>query len=200
MVTISDCKMQSMRVNINYRICCGVFLYGGNMNKTTFNSLFLMSFLVVLVCVGGKQSLASGASLWDAKAHALKAANFVREYGKMKALAQFNSQDSRFVQDDLYVVVFDSKGVIKSEPVNPLFVGKSIKYLHDTRGEYVFDKVKSLQSDGGWTEYKWLHPQSGEVLRKNSFVVKVDDLYVSVGSYDQDINIACMAKEEEYSF
>ena len=158
------------------------------------NSLLLLSFSMVMLCFNVPQVQASEATLWDAKAHAIKAANYVREKGVMNALAQFNSKDSRFVQDDLYVVVFDSDGVIKSEPAHPLFVGKSIKYLHDMRGEYVFDQVKSIASNGGWTEYKWLHPQSGEVLRKNSFVVKVDDYYVSVGSYDQDVDVACMGQ------
>ena len=160
------------------------------------NSLFLLSFCLVMLCFNVPQVQASEATIWDAKAHAIKAANYVREKGVMNALAQFNSKDSRFVQNDVYVVVFDSEGVIKSEPAHPLFVGKSIKYLHDTRGEYVFDQVKTLKGDGGWTEYKWLHPKSGEVLRKHSYVVKVDDYYVSVGSYDQDINMACMAQDE----
>ena len=67
----------------------------------------------------------------DAKAMAIKAAEFLKAEGPDKAFPLFDAKDSAWHDRDLYVTVEDSKGVMVAHGTNPGLIGRSMLDLKD---------------------------------------------------------------------
>src|SRR4051794_12904211 len=71
----------------------------------------------------------------EAKAMAIKAAEYLSSVGPDKALAEFNAQDGPWHDRDLYVTVQDSKGVMVAHGTNAGLIGRSVLELKDVDGK-----------------------------------------------------------------
>lgn len=141
----------------------------------------MVTVLALLGCVG----MASASSKQDdAKALVKKAVAAIKEKGNDKALAEFNDPAGKFVKGELYIFVFDSKGVTLAHGATAKLVGKNMYPLKDSTGKFfVQDLIKVAQGGGGWSEYKWTNPTSKKIETKMSYVEPSGELTVGCGFY-----------------
>lgn len=125
---------------------------------------------------------AAEGTLEEAKALALKAAAYVKEVGKEKAIEEFNKPESQFIDRDLYVFVNDNAGVFLAHPKKPALVGQNMMDMKDVNGVELVKKFVEVQTEG-WVDYVWPHPTKKTQLPKSSYIVRVDDIVVGVGAY-----------------
>lgn len=141
----------------------------------------MVTALVLLGCVGA----ASASQQDDAKGLVKKAVSLIKEKGNEKAFAEFNNPAGKFVKGELYIFVFDKKGVTLAHGANLKLIGKDMSVLKDSTGRlFVQDILKAgSQQGGGWTEYKWTNPASKKIEAKETYVEPAGDLVVGCGYY-----------------
>ncbi|MBR0778531.1 cache domain-containing protein [Bradyrhizobium diazoefficiens] len=126
---------------------------------------------------------ANNASPDEAKAMALKAADYLKANGPEKSFALFQTKDEPTFHDrDLYVYVLDNGGKVLSHGVSAPLIGKPLIELRDVDGKaFIQDVVAVKESD--WVSYKWQNPVSKAVEKKTAFIVRVGETVVVVGAY-----------------
>ena len=118
----------------------------------------------------------------DAKAMAIKAAEYLKAVGPEKALPEFSAKDGPWHDRDLYVVVQDSKGVIVAHGTNPGLIGRSVLELKDVDGKPFNLEIQAVK-DTAWINYKWQNPITKAVESKTQYNIRVGDYVVGVGAY-----------------
>ena len=128
-------------------------------------------------------SLAAGeATPDDAKAMAIKAADYLKANGPEKALPEFSAKDGPWHDRDLYVTVQDSKGVMVAHGTNAGLVGRSVLELKDVDGKPFNHEIQAVK-DNAWVSYKWQNPVSKAVETKTQYTIRVGDYVLGVGAY-----------------
>ena len=120
----------------------------------------------------------------EAKAMAIKAAEYLKAVGPDKALPEFDAKDGPWHDRDLYITVQDSKGVMVAHGTMPAMIGKSMLDLKDVDGKPFNREIQAIK-DAGWVEFKWQNPLTKAVETKTAYEVRVDDYIVGVGAYVQ---------------
>ncbi len=121
----------------------------------------------------------------QAKAMALKAAQYVRDHEWENSKLAFHTKDSQFFDRDLYVFAQDFNCTFLAHGLKPHLVGRNIWNLKNPNGRYACqDIVNSAKEKGqGWTEYIFTDPETGEPAWKRTFHIVVGDIIVMVGAY-----------------
>lgn len=121
----------------------------------------------------------------QAEAMVKKAVEFIKANGKEKAFAAFNDQKGKFVDGDLYIMVYDMTGKCVSHGANPKMIGKDLIDMKDGDGKlFVKERVELAKSKGsGWQNYKWSNPVTKAIEAKTAYIQKLDDLIVCSGAY-----------------
>ena len=120
----------------------------------------------------------------EAKAMAVKAAEYVKAAGPDAAYKAFTEKASGWVDRDLYVFVVRHDGVTLAHGGNAVLVGKNLSNLKDVDGKPFIQDIIGVK-DEGWVDYKWKNSQTQAVEQKTSYVVMVGDTAVGVGAYRQ---------------
>lgn len=118
----------------------------------------------------------------EAKAMAMKAAEFLHTVGADKAFAEFSAKGSVWHDRDLYVSVENTQSVLMAHGANPALVGRSMIDLRDVDGNPISGQIQQIK-DAGWIQYKWLNPVTKAIERKTAYEVRVGDYVVGVGAY-----------------
>ncbi|MGA3400180.1 MAG: cache domain-containing protein [Acetobacteraceae bacterium] len=118
----------------------------------------------------------------EAKAMAIKAAEYLKSVGPDKALPEFNAKDGPWHDRDLFVAVIDSKGVMVAHGSNPGLIGRNVLELKDVEGK-PFNREWVSVPDAGWVTFKWRNLQTNAIEPKTCYVIHVGDDYVGVGAY-----------------
>lgn len=122
------------------------------------------------------------ASQDEAKAMAEKAAAHVKSAGLETAIKDFMTEGGSWHDRDLYVFVFDAKGVTIAHGAKASLVGRDLTGLRDVDGkQFIQDFLKV--TDTGWVDYKWQNPTTKAVEPKTSYIIRVADHVVGVGAY-----------------
>lgn len=123
----------------------------------------------------------------EALALARKAVAHYKAVGKDKAFADFNNKTGGFVDRDLYVFVFDAKGMVLSHGANEKLIGRDLMQLKDADGKvFVKDMMDVAKAQGkGWVDYKWPNPVTKQIEAKSTYVEKSEDVVFGVGIYKQ---------------
>ena len=146
--------------------------------KTLVTILFLG-----LSVVFAQSALAAGQGTPDeAKAMALKAADYLKANGPEKAFAAFSAPGGDFHDRDLYVFAQDNDCNVKAHGANAALIGKNLSSMKDVDGK-TFSRAISDVKDQDWVDYKWQNPTSKAVEPKTAYVVRVGDYVVGVGAY-----------------
>ncbi|MFN7834553.1 MAG: cache domain-containing protein [Burkholderiaceae bacterium] len=105
--------------------------------------------------------------------------------GKEKTYAEITAKDAKWIDRDLYPVVYDLKGHVLAHGQNAKQVGKDLIELKDADGkEFVKERVELAQSKGKfWQDYKFTDPVTKKVLPKSMYCEKLDDTVVCAGVY-----------------
>ncbi len=101
------------------------------------------------------------------------------------ALAHFSPQ-GEFVDDELYVYVVSTKGVMLASGGKPSsYIGSNVADLQDAVGKRFFREMldKARTKGSGTVEYHWLNPVSNKTERKVAYFQKVKDRIIAVGYY-----------------
>lgn len=93
------------------------------------------------------------------------------------------------LEDDLYVFVMNTRGVIVFHP-NQGAIGVNVSGAQDIDGyAYMRDLMKQLDQEGAaaLVEYYWPRPSDGKMMLKRTFARRVGNLLVACGVYVEDI-------------
>jgi len=118
----------------------------------------------------------------EAKALAIKAAQYLKEVGAEKAFAAFDAKDGPWHDRDLYVFVQDDAYTVRAHGTIPAFIGKSFPDLKDVDGKPFTRMQQAIQTEG-WIEYKWQDPVTKAIRPKKTYAVRVGEFTVAVGTY-----------------
>lgn len=123
----------------------------------------------------------------EAVAIVKKAVAFMKSNGKDKTLAEVGNKSGAFIDRDLYLSVYDLKGVVLAHGVNPKLVGKDVSSLKDADDkEFMKDILNKAKANGkGVSDYKWPNPVTQKIQAKSAYFEKVDDIILSCGYYKQ---------------
>ena len=120
----------------------------------------------------------------EAKTMAEKAAVLVKENPET-SFAKFQEKDGGFIDRDLYVFVFDSKGNFKAHGAKPVLVGKGGLAMKDVSG-FPFVQAFLNVKDTAWVDYKWPDVvDEGKIKDKSTYVIKVGEYTVGVGYFKE---------------
>lgn len=115
------------------------------------------------------------------------AAEYAREVGRERAIAEFNDPESRFNQGALYIFSEDASGNALAEPFQHEIVGTNIMYMVDSYG---IPLVRNLVDTGmrgkGLVSYNYPNPARNYTIEpKVSYVVNIDPAYyIGAGHYE----------------
>jgi hypothetical protein len=141
------------------------------------------TMLVAAALLAAPAALAAGQATPDeAKAMAVKAADYLKSVGPDKAFPEFDAKDGPWHDRDLYVTVQDSKGVMVAHGTNAGLIGKSMLDLRDVDGKLFNRDIQAIK-DTGWIDFKWQNPLTKAVEPKTMYEVRVGDYIVGVGAY-----------------
>ncbi|MCX8110300.1 MAG: cache domain-containing protein [Syntrophorhabdaceae bacterium] len=143
----------------------------------------VLMFVCVFLFAFVKQAVAAGTAA-EAEAMVKKAAAYLKENGKDKALKEF-TDGTKFKKDDLYIFALDPKGLTIAHGGNPKLVGKDMIGLKDASGKlFIKEIVDAANSKGsGWSDYKWTNPVTKKIEDKSTYFMKVDDVILGCGIY-----------------
>lgn len=112
----------------------------------------------------------------------------LKKAGPDKAFADFNDPKGKWIADDLYIFVFDMKGVYRATGFKPERTGSDAWNMKDATGQMfvVQEIIKKAKRDGeAMVSYLWKNPATGKLENKTSYVVKAGDFVVGAGFYHQ---------------
>ena len=101
------------------------------------------------------------------------------------ALATITDPAAGLADRDMYVFAFDRQGIYRAFAGKPERVGTAVRDNPGVDGDkLVRDAFEQAARGGGWVDYDFANPQTGEVDLKTSYVEPVrDDLIVGCGVY-----------------
>ena len=150
-------------------------------------NLFSCAILGASLCVLAPAGAVEKATAAEAVAMTQKAVAYIKDHGREKAFAEFaNPANTTFHDRDLYVYVYDMKGVAVAHGVNPKMVGRNLLELRDGEGKAIvknFIATANGPAGKGWVEYKWPNPVTKQVDLKAGYVERSGDLIVGSGIY-----------------
>ncbi|CAN5396087.1 hypothetical protein BH10PSE17_BH10PSE17_09940 [soil metagenome] len=115
----------------------------------------------------------------------VSAARRVYEQRGQASLAEITDASSGFVDRDMYVFAWDRTLTYHAFAGKPANVGKSAAQILGTDVSILTRDVwAAAAAGGGWVDYDFLNPVTGQVLPKTSYVVGVSDkLVLGCGVY-----------------
>jgi polar amino acid transport system substrate-binding protein len=116
----------------------------------------------------------------------LEARSYALVVGKEKALADFMDLEGPWVRGDVYIFAHDFNGTALAHPYLPSEVWTDRMDVQDERGVYVGREMRSIAlNDGGFYEYLWNNPVTGQTEPKVRYVMKVDETWwLGAGMYE----------------
>jgi hypothetical protein len=133
-------------------------------------------WLVPQLWRGGEQ-----ASKKDAESMVKKAVAAYKPRGE--SFCRFYGARQRYVNKDLYIVVYDFSGKCIAHGQNAKQVGKDLIGMKDPDGKaFVKERVDLAKAKGSfWQEYKFTDPLTKKVLPKVMYCEKADDKAIICG-------------------
>lgn len=130
---------------------------------------------------------ASADNFATAKEAAAMVAKVVKALGTDRpgTFKEITAKDKKWVDRDLYPVVYGMDGKCLAHGQNEKQVGKDLIDLADADGkEFVRERVEFAKSKGKfWQDYKFTDPISKKVLPKSAYCEKTGDVIVCAGVY-----------------
>ena len=121
----------------------------------------------------------------EAQAMVKKGVAFIKASGNDKGYAEITNKQGRFVDRDLYLVVYGLDGVVRAHGANDKMVGKNLIDLKDVDGkEFVRERVELGKSKPNfWQDYKFTDPITKTVKPKSMYCERLEGTVVCGGIY-----------------
>jgi len=97
----------------------------------------------------GSAVAADGASKDDAVAMVKKAVAFIKEQGPEKSYPEVSNKAGKFIDRDLYVVVYQLDGKVLAHGSNEKFVGKDMSDAQDVDGKLLRQGARRAGGEAG---------------------------------------------------
>ena len=125
------------------------------------------------------------ASRDEAVAMVKKGVAFIGANGKDKGYAEISNKKGRFIDRDLYLVVYGLDGTVRAHGANEKQIGRNLIDLKDIDGKlFVKERVELAQKQPSfWQEYKFTDPVTRKIEPKQMYCERLDDTVVCGGIY-----------------
>jgi cytochrome c len=146
----------------------------------------LVPVIAGMLAFAGSSAMADGGANKDeAVAMVKKAVAFIKEQSPDKAYPTFTGKDAKFIDRDLYVVVYQLDGKVLAHGSNAKFVGKDMSDAQDVDGKlYVKERVElATKQPSFWQDYKFVNPVSKKVEPKEMYCERLENTAVCAGVY-----------------
>jgi len=109
----------------------------------------------------------------------------VKAMGADKAYAEFSTPGGKWVDRDLYLIVFRLDGTSLAHGTNPKQIGLNLIDRKDIDGkEFIRERMDLARAKPSfWQDYKFLNPVSKKIEAKTSYCERLDDTVVCAGVY-----------------
>ncbi|MGE4351151.1 MAG: cache domain-containing protein [Bdellovibrionales bacterium] len=157
---------------------------GGNMKIWTKLSLAAAALFLTIGLVSPSLAAERG-SKEEAKALVERAAAYLKENGKAKAIPEFNKPNGMFTDRDLYVFAMGMDGIRLAHGKNKKLVGLSIEDFKDVDGKPYGKEIMEIGRGvgSGWVDYKFTDPLTKKIAEKTSYVQREGDVVIAAGAY-----------------
>ncbi len=137
------------------------------------------------VVVTGAAIAGESATKDEAIAMVRKAVSYIKEQGADKAYAEISNKVGKFVDRDLYVVVYQLDGKVLAHGANEKFIGKDMSDAQDVDGKfYVKERIELARKQPTfWQDYKFVNPLSKKVEPKQMYCERLNETAVCGGVY-----------------
>ena len=145
----------------------------------------ISALAAAVVFVSAAAMAADGANKDDAVAMVKKAVASIKEQGPDKAYAEFTNKDTKFIDRDVYVVVYQLDGKVLAHGSNPKFVGKDMSDAQDVDGKlFVKERVEMAAKQASfWQDYKFVNPVTKKVEPKEMYCERLENTAICAGVY-----------------
>jgi hypothetical protein len=124
----------------------------------------------------------------EALALVQRALAWIEERGRPAAFADFNLPEGGFIDRDLYIFSLDRNGVFGAFGADPAFVGRSYSAVAGLDAIFLEKVWAAADAGGGWVSYEVVHPLTGVVAAKESYVKTASDgTLVGCGIYRSEV-------------
>ena len=146
--------------------------------------------LAMFFCIGCLANITNAAEQGtkdEAVAMVKKAVEFIKANGNEKAFEEITNPKGKFVDRDLYVVVYDMNAKCLAHGQKANMVGKELIDFKDTDGkEFYKERVEIMKKQtNAWQDYKFMNPVSKEIEPKSMYLERSGDLIVGCGVYSK---------------
>jgi cytochrome c len=151
--------------------------------------LKIASLALAVGCVGvaivGSATAGEFATKDEAQAIVKKATSFIKEQGAAAAYPEISNRGGKFVDRDLYVVVYGLDGKVLAHGANAKLVGKEMIDAQDVDGKpFVKERVELGRKQASfWQDYKFVNPTTKKVEPKQMYCERMDETVVCAGVY-----------------
>ncbi len=93
---------------------------------------------------------------------------------------------------DGYFFAYDSHGINLVHPIQPELVGKNLLHIQDENGDFLIESLlEQAQSGGGFHQYLWQKPSTGETVPKLSYAAWLGkwEWMIGTGLYIEDVSL-----------
>jgi cytochrome c len=153
-------------------------------------TIALASGLLLALAAGLVPNLASAdtkATAAEATAMVKKGVAAIKAGGKDhdKLYTEVTAKDGKWVDRDLYLVVYGLDGSVKAHGANAKLVGNNLMDMLDIDGKpYIKERMDLAKSKGSfWQDYKFTNPTTKKIEPKSMYCEKVDELVACAGIY-----------------
>ena len=155
------------------------------MNNRSIAPLGAAAIVTALYLAGGGIASADPVSKDEAVAMVQKAVAAIKFEGAEKAYAEINNPSGRFVDRDLYIVVYGLDGLVLAHGANASRVGTNQIGDKDPDGKaFVKERVEFAKKQPSfWQSYKFMNPVTKTVEPKQMYCERLDETAVCGGIY-----------------
>jgi len=158
--------------------------------KTVFLAFFF--YLFIAFCISGNTAEPVNPETKQLISIVNEASQLIEKKGEA-AFEDFKKKESKWLHDDTYIFVIDTKGFVYVNPQRPELENTNHINLKDLMGkpfiQSFIKKVTSGSKTAGWVHYVWYKPGEENPMWKTSYVKLVKapsgkDYIVGSGLYD----------------
>jgi len=146
---------------------------------------FAAAAFVTAFCVGGMALGATASSKDEAVAMVKKAVSAIKAEGPGKAYPEISNPSGKFVEGDLYIVVYGLDGMVLAHGADAKRVGTNQLGDKDPDGKaFVKERVDLAATHPSfWQSYKFMNPVTHKVEPKKMYCERLDQTVVCGGVY-----------------
>jgi signal transduction histidine kinase len=149
------------------------------------HSTALGALVAIVAATTAPDAAAGWATRQQAQAMVQKAVAAIRQEGVSKIYSEITARSSRFVDGDLYVVVYGLDGMVLAHGANERLVGQDLSEAVDVDGKaFVKERMDLARKQASfWQDYKFVNPVTRKIDPKQMYCERLEETAVCAGIY-----------------